>query len=764
MYSVVISGVHSGPNPSPGVGVARSLRRAFGEQLRLIGLDYSMASTGLYSDVFDEIEVLPGWTDYTPHSYAQLVRDVRARHPGLWISCLDIESRVLRWAVGDDDRSVLVPQTPTFGKIAKPDFVGLGENQIVYLPSSTLAEDSFGFARVLGWNVWVKGTFYEAIHVHTWAELQEAVSTVEATWGRGTAFVQQHINGAECSLAFAAYDSQLVACCWMDKVTVTPEGKTWSGRCGPLPDELQPLLQNLLSATSWTGGCELEFVRETESGRLYLIDWNPRFPAWIHGATLAGNNLPAALVSQALDTLDAHLERLDKDRGISGEFVRVVYEIPVPRAHSLPEPVGRVGGIPEASKHPSGMPTLAQRVLAERPLSQLIERDHIVRQRSATPDVLSPMRRHLAALCVQSLDELDPDEVPFDRCKWVFVPEAARYVTTRIKEAVTQPQNAGLLAVAYSVKTNPYPELLSLLANAGLMAEVIGSAEYGCAVTAGFERAGIVINGSGKTDDLFEAHRDNGGTLIFDSVEEAKRVTQGRFVGRGRYGLRVKAHETSRFGIDLFDVGQIFHLSDVFAARHAFESGITLHAHLPTLSSSIRNWTQAMFSLLDWAQFIEEAYRISVTALDFGGGWDTEDLFAQVLPVVTSISRQAQQRLSRFERVLLELGRAIFQQTMIAITRILEVRDDAIIVGTGITELPTLHQYPHAILCISREHGSAWAGKGRKHLWGRLCMETDILGRDLAFPEWLRRDDLVAFLDVGSYDYSMGRPFGIGGA
>jgi carbamoyl-phosphate synthase large subunit len=51
--------------------------------------------------------------------------------------------------------------------------------------------------------------------------------------------------------------------------------------------------------TRWRGPCELEMIRN-EKGNLYLIEMNPRFPAWIYLACGAGQNHPEALVHMAL--------------------------------------------------------------------------------------------------------------------------------------------------------------------------------------------------------------------------------------------------------------------------------------------------------------------------------------------------------------------------------------------------------------------------------------------------------------------------------
>ena len=49
----------------------------------------------------------------------------------------------------------------------------------------------------------------------------------------------------------------------------------------------------------WKGGCELEIMR-TIDGQHFIMEVNPRFPAWIYLTAGAGQNQPAALVRMAL--------------------------------------------------------------------------------------------------------------------------------------------------------------------------------------------------------------------------------------------------------------------------------------------------------------------------------------------------------------------------------------------------------------------------------------------------------------------------------
>src|SRR5215510_14873470 len=87
--TVFISGLYSGPSPSAGLGVARSLRAAF-PSAKLIGVDYWAGSSGLHHDVFDSIWLKPAWDLMQDELYAREIRAVLDRG-ALWIPTLDLE-------------------------------------------------------------------------------------------------------------------------------------------------------------------------------------------------------------------------------------------------------------------------------------------------------------------------------------------------------------------------------------------------------------------------------------------------------------------------------------------------------------------------------------------------------------------------------------------------------------------------------------------------------------------------------------------------
>jgi carbamoyl-phosphate synthase large subunit len=84
----------------------------------------------------------------------------------------------------------------------------------------------------------------------------------------------------------------------MRKQYITDKGKAWAGIA--LGDQnLLDITHRLIKRTKWQGGMELEMIK-TEKDEYYLIEINPRLPAWVYLAVGAGQNLPEALVKLAL--------------------------------------------------------------------------------------------------------------------------------------------------------------------------------------------------------------------------------------------------------------------------------------------------------------------------------------------------------------------------------------------------------------------------------------------------------------------------------
>ena len=75
-------------------------------------------------------------------------------------------------------------------------------------------------------------------------------------------------------------------------------------------------------STKWKGGMELEIIK-TDGGEYYLIEINPRFPAWVYLALGCGQNHPEALVRMALGEDVKPFEKYD----VGTMFIRYAYDM-----------------------------------------------------------------------------------------------------------------------------------------------------------------------------------------------------------------------------------------------------------------------------------------------------------------------------------------------------------------------------------------------------------------------------------------------------
>ena len=730
---ICISGLYSGPNPSPGVGLARSLRAAFPDAY-LLGVDYSPRSTGLHWPDFDDVWVARPWARLDLDEHRRQVETQLAEDQSYWLSGLDLEVNWLAAAISG--RSVVLSPSPSsLAAVRKPPTmpVRLGLRTPAHLSLDESDVTLARFCRDHNWRVWVKGPFYEARSVQNWRQFQAARNDLSATWGSVSGlFVQEHISGREGSLALSAVDGTLVAVAEMMKREVTAEGKTWAGLVTSPTQETQQALSEFVRLIGWHGGGEVEFVQD-EAGVRWVIEWNPRFPAWIHGATLAGVNLPGALVSAA-----SGVRMHPWKPAAVPAFARVVIELPT-RA-GLPLPEIRVEGQSAVAggKHPSGMPDLAHRLPSSRPRRRVRNTQPIDLGVDDAGSMPTPTRVFLANTASRDIGRAAAlsDSVS----------------TARVK-----------VELALSIKTDPRPEILDLARDSGLMAEAISQLEARCAVASGFSPDRLILNGPGKwwPTQYVEAPVQ---AVFFDSIEESYAHAAGnRARLSNHFGPRLRLPSTtSRFGIPLEDPDDFTRLARSLRAS-VRGNDLAVHFHLASSDLGPRKWFRLVRTILDWCSALEDAVA-PVRMLDLGGGWHPDDWESHLAPNLGAFAHEAAGKLGRLSSIVLEPGKALTQRSSVLLTRVLESRrrDDhlEVVADASIAELPLAVSVVRQVL---RNTGAGWVelAPGPDRLLGRLCMEEDVLAQNLDLRS-LKSGDLLAFSDAGAYDRSMAYEFGRG--
>jgi diaminopimelate decarboxylase len=741
---IYISGLHSGPNPSPGVGIARSLRDAYPEAT-LVGVDYSSRSSGLHYHEFDDLWIHRPWDELDLGLLAKQIQN-RLGTDGLWISGLDLETH---WLATNADAAsrILAPPLDALLQTSKPAIPAAAKLPASIPPHITAAASSWelhAFCRKHGWPVWCKGPNYGAQLAHNWREALSALDDVAALWSTDSPVLQAHVIGREESVAFCAYAGELLECVHMEKRAQTEEGKTWAGRISEVDPSLLEALRNTLLELRWTGGGELEFVRD-EHDELHLIDWNPRFPAWIHGATLTGHNLPARLIEGA----GFGKSRVPSATGC--DFTRVVLEIPTRRDYPLPAPPPISPAKHEvASKHPSGMPLLAKKLHGS-------SRG----QHAAAPDIQESIKHDLSPLLESELST--PARI--------FLCRTAQEIFGRVRQTLARDERtASLVRVAYSVKTNPDRRLLLMAKDHGFLAEAISSAEVAHALSLGFSPSEIVLNGPAANWPMSTRLPNSLFAVFSDSITLLKHFAEQR-LDANCMGIRLRPLTSdSRFGVDLQELSSYQELVSVL--KQIDDSRLGVHFHIQSNVIGIRKWWEVLDSMLHWASALQDATGREIEVLDIGGGWFPDDLLGTLCPRLPEIANRATSLLPKLQSLLVEPGKALAQSTMALATRILEVRNGCgkeegaeIVVDGAVSDLPMAPEYPHRMILVRRSDGRmSMLGTGEDRVLGRTCMESDVLALRVHIPTTAMPGDYVVFCDAGGYDASMHYTFGIGDA
>jgi carbamoyl-phosphate synthase large subunit len=303
---VGITGLNAVDSPGPGVAVIRAIRDSREFDVRIIGFSYESLEPGIYMDgVCDKVYQIP-YPSAGSEALLTRMRYIYSKEPlDLVIPNFDAElHNFIKIAPTLESEMGIKTFLPTLEQLEmrdKSNLFAFGKKFDMYVPRDHIIyriDDLPKVASDFGYPMVVKGKFYEATVAYTLEQAQKAFHKLQAKWGLPI-IVQEFINGTEINVA-ALGDGHggMVSAIPMRKLVITDKGKAWGGIT--LEDKsLLELAQKFMTATHWQGGCELEIMR-TLDGKPYIMEVNPRFPAWIYLTVGAGQNQPAALVRLAL--------------------------------------------------------------------------------------------------------------------------------------------------------------------------------------------------------------------------------------------------------------------------------------------------------------------------------------------------------------------------------------------------------------------------------------------------------------------------------
>lgn len=300
-----VTGLNATDNPAPGVGVIRALRRSAQQGERFVGLAYDALDPGIYApEIIPDVFLLPYPSQGLAPFLARLAYIQERVGLDVIVPTLDAELPAFIDAEAELQRMGIATLLPTRQQLdlrSKATLAELGRKAGLAVPATAVITSTSELAQVhhkVPYPFFVKGVFYGATLAHSLDEAVNSFHKVVAQWGLPI-IVQTQIPGDEFNVVAVGDGSGgLIGCVAMKKLVITDKGKGWAGVTVKDP-ALVAITEAFMRSTRWRGPCELELIRDARGG-YFLIEVNPRFPAWVFLSAVAGVNLPRAVVELAM--------------------------------------------------------------------------------------------------------------------------------------------------------------------------------------------------------------------------------------------------------------------------------------------------------------------------------------------------------------------------------------------------------------------------------------------------------------------------------
>jgi carbamoyl-phosphate synthase large subunit len=325
---VAVTGLNNIDSPGPGIPVIRGIRESGEFDVRIIGLAYEHLEPGIYmNNLVDKTYMIP----YPSEGKDALLNRLLEIHdkekleviiPNFdaeLFSFIKLEKKLERVGI-----KTYLPSLEQFEERHKSELPAYGKKYGVNVPASTdvySISDLDNTLKSMDYPVMIKGKYYDAYTVYSFDQAVSWFPKLSAKWGYPV-IVQEFMKGTEVNVvALGDGLGNLVAAVPMRKQYITDKGKAWGGITIDDPAMID-LARNIISKTKWKGGIELELIK-SQDNKLYLLEVNPRIPAWVWLAVGAGQNIPEALLKLTLGMEVIPFDHYD----VGKMFVRYSYDM-----------------------------------------------------------------------------------------------------------------------------------------------------------------------------------------------------------------------------------------------------------------------------------------------------------------------------------------------------------------------------------------------------------------------------------------------------
>jgi len=326
--NIAITGLNAVDSPGPGVAVARALKEAESLDARIIGFFYESLEPGNYMHhLIDKTYQIPYPTAGIDVLLERLkyinskekIDIIIPNFDAELFSFMKIEPQLKKMGI-----STFLPTIEQFEERQKINLPEFGKKYNINVPDSKAiynASEANDLSPEYTYPMVVKGKFYEAYIAHNIEEVKTYFHKINAKWGLPV-IIQKFVKGNEFNITgLGDGKGNSIAIVPMRKQYITDKGKAWGG-ISVADKKMIELTEEFISQTKWRGCFELELMKNSKN-EFYLMEINPRMPAWIYLSVGVGQNIPEALVKLAL----GEKVKPFKEYSVGKLFIRYSYDM-----------------------------------------------------------------------------------------------------------------------------------------------------------------------------------------------------------------------------------------------------------------------------------------------------------------------------------------------------------------------------------------------------------------------------------------------------
>jgi len=291
---IALSGLNNTDNPAPGIPVAKSLMNNH----ILTGLSYDPNEPGIYQGMFEKVYLMP-YPSLGYDEFKKRIVEIKNKS-GIEAVIPNLDAELPLYIKYQQEIENLgiktfLPSLECFEMRDKSKLPGFSAKLGVKHPKTievVSLDDLIKATKELGFPVMVKGNYYKAYKAFSLDEAIDYYYKISNEWGFPL-LVQEVINGNEINFVGIGDGERLIAGVGIKKLTTTELGKVWSA-ISIKNDVLFNVSKKFVESVGWRGAFEFEAMSDGKD--IYLIEINPRFPAWVYFATMLGINLPEMMI------------------------------------------------------------------------------------------------------------------------------------------------------------------------------------------------------------------------------------------------------------------------------------------------------------------------------------------------------------------------------------------------------------------------------------------------------------------------------------